>query len=134
MVHFADGKSGPEAHSVSALLGLRVEGKDILMALFGESTQPPLGMQEPGRCLAMYGPTALQASIGVSWRQRVMEPQARGWFGADVMKGECKEAIVIHGSLAKDNRRLGDVWILKFEWAIVIFSDLPDTTHIPNVY
>jgi hypothetical protein len=32
------------------------------------------------------------------------------------MKGEeGKEAIVVHGDLAEDNCRLGDVWIMKFD-------------------
>ena len=43
-------------------------------------------------------------------------PQPRGWFDADVIKGEGgKEAIVVHGGLAEDNSRLGDVWIMEFE-------------------
>ena len=41
-------------------------------------------------------------------------PQPRGWFDADVAKDvKGKEAIVVHGGLAEDNSRLGDVWIME---------------------
>jgi hypothetical protein len=43
-------------------------------------------------------------------------PVARGWFGADVVTdGDGEQAVVVHGGLAEDNSRLGDVWKLEFE-------------------
>jgi hypothetical protein len=39
-------------------------------------------------------------------------PQPRGWFAAERLGND---GIVIHGGLAEDNSRLGDVWMGKFE-------------------
>jgi hypothetical protein len=43
-------------------------------------------------------------------------PPSRGWFDADVVKGEGmgNDSIVVHGGLGEDNERLDDVWMLKF--------------------
>jgi hypothetical protein len=42
--------------------------------------------------------------------------EARGWFNADVKKGEeGNETTVVLGGLTEDNCRLGDVWIMKFD-------------------
>lgn len=38
-------------------------------------------------------------------------PDARGWFGADVVG---RDTIVVQGGLGEANNRLGDVWSLSF--------------------
>jgi hypothetical protein len=42
-------------------------------------------------------------------------PRGRGWFDADVVRVEGKDAVVVVGGLGEENERLDDLWILKFE-------------------
>ena len=42
-------------------------------------------------------------------------PVARGWFGADVVRGGEKEGVVLQGGLDGSNARLGDVWLLEID-------------------
>jgi hypothetical protein len=41
-------------------------------------------------------------------------PRGRGWFGADVVRIEGREAVVVVGGLGEGNERLDDAWVLKF--------------------
>jgi hypothetical protein len=41
-------------------------------------------------------------------------PRGRGWFDADVVKIEGKDAVVVVGGLGEGNERLDDLWILEF--------------------
>ncbi|PKX97573.1 Kelch repeat protein [Aspergillus novofumigatus IBT 16806] len=98
----ADGVSGPEARSVSALLPVRI----------GVGDPSALGHQGAGK---MLGDVWVFDMEERSWRrvdaQGAEAPCARGWFAADVL-GE--NAIVVQGGLDESNGRLGDVWILSF--------------------
>lgn len=110
-----DGKSGPEARSVSALLALKIKGKDTLVTLFGERDPSSLGHAGAGK---MLGDVWAFDIAGESWIKVETDgdvPQPRGWFDADILREEDgKEAIVVHGGLAEDNNRLGDVWLMRF--------------------
>ncbi|GIC89205.1 Kelch repeat protein [Aspergillus udagawae] len=108
----ADGVSGPEARSVSALLPVRIGGRVALVTLFGERDPSALGHQGAGKMLDDVWVFDVEER---SWRrvdaQGSETPRARGWFAADV----CGEnAIAVQGGLDESNGRLGDVWILSF--------------------
>jgi hypothetical protein len=111
-----DGKAGPEARSVGALLALGIKGRETLVTLFGERDPSSLGHAGAGK---MLGDVWAYDIVSGKWMKIEAvgdTPQPRGWFDADVVKGEDdKEAIVVHGGLAEDNSRLGDVWIISFE-------------------
>ncbi|KAK3080630.1 hypothetical protein LTS18_014608, partial [Coniosporium uncinatum] len=110
----ADGKTGPEARSVGALLPLQGEGKQVLVTLFGEHDPSSLGHAGAGKMLGNVWAYDIEAATWTEVKASGQAPQPRGWFDADVLKtSEGKEAIVIHGGLAEDNSRLGDVWIMK---------------------
>ncbi|RHZ55083.1 hypothetical protein CDV55_102501 [Aspergillus turcosus] len=108
----ADGVSGPEARSVSALLPVRLGGRVSLVTLFGERDPSALGHQGAGKMLDDVWVFDVEER---SWRrvdaQGAETPCARGWFAADV-HGE--SAVVVQGGLDESNGRLGDVWILSF--------------------
>lgn len=112
----ADGKGGPEARSVGALLALEIDGRGSLVTLFGERDPSALGHEGAGK---MLGDVWAFDVAGESWRKVEAQgdvPQPRGWFDADVVRGEDgKQAVVVHGGLAEDNSRLGDVWVMRFE-------------------
>ena len=116
ITYSADGKSGPEARSVGALLALQVNSKKFLVTLFGEHDPSSLGHAGAGR---MLGDAWAYDIAARNWTELKAEgdwPQPRGWFDADVLKGNMgQEAIVIHGGLAEDNNRLGDIWIIELE-------------------
>jgi hypothetical protein len=111
----ADGTTGPEARSVFSLLPLTTKGKEYLVALFGERDPSSLGHAGAGKMLGdvwVYD-IALKrwAKLDASGNDSV--PQPRGWFDADVVRGQDgTESIVIHGGLGENNERLGDVWLL----------------------
>jgi N-acetylneuraminic acid mutarotase len=107
----ADGVSGPEARSVSALLPVRIGCRVALVTLFGERDPSALGHQGAGK---MLGDVWVFGVEERSWMRVDVQgeaPRARGWFAADVL-GE--NAIVVQGGLDESNGRLGDVWILSF--------------------
>lgn len=112
----ADGEGGPEARSVGALLALEIDGRESLVTLFGERDPSALGHEGAGK---MLGDVWAFDVAGESWRKVEAQgdvPQPRGWFGADVVRGvDGKQAVVVHGGLAEDNSRLGDVWVMRFE-------------------
>ena len=114
VIYPADGKSGPEARSVSVLLPL--PSKNTLVTLFGERDPSSLGHAGAGK---MLGDVWGYDIVGGNWIRLEANgeaPQPRGWFDADIVKEyNGKEAIVVHGGLAEDNTRLGDVWVMELD-------------------
>ncbi|MCJ1467200.1 hypothetical protein MMC07_005823 [Pseudocyphellaria aurata] len=110
----ADGTSGPEARSVGALLPLRVHNALFLITLFGEHDPSSLGHAGAGKMLSDVWAYNIAAGSWTKSEPKGDWPQPRGWFDADVWRQNGgKEAIVVHGGLAEDNSRLGDVWVLE---------------------
>lgn len=112
----ADGNTGPSARSVSALLAPQVDNKCFLVTLFGEHDPSSLGHAGAGK---MLGDVWAYDIADGSWGKLQVTgelPQPRGWFDADVAHGNNgREAIVIHGGLAEDNSRLGDIWSMELD-------------------
>lgn len=113
----ADGVVGPGARSVAALLAIKTpNGRDALVTLFGEQDPSSLGHAGAGK---MLGDVWAFDVLDGTWSKVVVRgedgPAPRGWFGADVLADEGRCAVVVHGGLAEDNTRLGDVWKLVFE-------------------
>jgi len=108
----ADGKTGPEARSVGALLPVTVEGNTMLLTLFGERDPSSLGHAGAGKMLGDYW---LYNIAKDHWQKgedtSSDRPAARGWFGADVVDDS---KIVVVGGLGETNERLNDAWILSF--------------------
>lgn len=112
-----DGVDGPEARSVSALVTLEVGGRKTVVTLFGERDPSALGHAGAGKMLAdawafdvhekKWAKVEAESASGKS-------PAPRGWFDADVAEEDGRQVIVVHGGLAEDNSRLGDVWKLTF--------------------
>lgn len=112
----ADGIQGPEARSVATLLAVRLPGKEsALVTMFGERDPSSLGHAGAGKMLDDVWIFNVKSS---AWAKVVFSgqsaPAARGWFAADVLKQQDGDAIIVHGGLAEDNTRLGDVWRLDF--------------------
>ncbi|KAI9679716.1 MAG: hypothetical protein M1822_007322 [Bathelium mastoideum] len=113
----ADGLHGPEARSVSTLACTKVQGKKQLVTMFGERDPSSLGHAGAGKMLSDVWIWDLQDKV---WSKVAIDnesgsPAARGWFAADVVKDEPDTgSIIVHGGLAEDNTRLGDVWLLQF--------------------
>ncbi|EED17364.1 Kelch repeat protein [Talaromyces stipitatus ATCC 10500] len=107
-----DSKSGPIARSVCALLPVAVGDKSYVVTLFGESDPSNLGHQGAGKMLGDVWAFDIERK---TWHkvdaQGDVIPDARGWFGADVVG---KDTIVVQGGLGEANNRLGDVWRLDF--------------------
>lgn len=106
----------PEARSVSALLPVHVGGKQYLATLFGERDPSSLDHAGAGKMLSDVWLFDLESQ---KWSKVDGNdggvPAPRGWFDADVVQNvDGKQAIVVHGGLAEDNSRLGDVWMLEF--------------------
>jgi hypothetical protein len=112
----ADGTQGPKPRSVGSLLAIKIDGKPSLVTLFGEGEPSDLGHAGAGR---MFADCWLYDITGDSWsvlQAQGQIPAPRGWFAADVaVDGVGKEVIVVHGGLAEDNSRLGDVWKLELK-------------------
>ena len=107
-----DETGGPSARSVGTLLPVQVGGRDMLVTMFGECDPSSLGHQGAGR---MLDDVWAYDVADETWRRVNAEgkkPQSRGWFAADVQRS--KKEVVVHGGLAEDNTRLGDVWTLAF--------------------
>jgi hypothetical protein len=86
------------------------------VTLFGEHDPSLLGHAGAGK---MLGDVWAYDIAGERWSKLETMgdvPQPIGWFDADTVKGnEGSDAILLHGGLAEENSRLGDVWIMKFE-------------------
>ncbi|KAL7795780.1 hypothetical protein V8C37DRAFT_373412 [Trichoderma ceciliae] len=112
----ADGIRGPEARSVATLLAVRIAGREsVLLTMFGERDPSTLGHAGAGKMLDDVWAFNIKSS---TWSKvefsRESAPAARGWFAADVLKQQGGDAVIVHGGLAEDNSRLGDVWRLDF--------------------
>ncbi|KAF9046948.1 kelch repeat protein [Hymenopellis radicata] len=107
-----NGVQGPEPRSVSALVAVKVQEQWHLLTMFGERDPSALGHAGAGKMLG----DVWAFDVGHrKWAKIEPEgdgPAPRGWFGADVTKD--KYAVIVHGGLAEDNSRLGDVWKLQF--------------------
>lgn len=110
-----DGIQGPGPRSVSALLAAQVEGKDYIFTLFGERDPSSLGHAGAGKMLGDVWAFDLESQKWSEIKTAGVGPAPRGWFDADVMQDQSgKQALIVHGGLAEDNSRLGDVWKLEF--------------------
>ncbi|KAK5946258.1 hypothetical protein PMZ80_000400 [Knufia obscura] len=107
----ADGISGPEARSVGALLPVKVDGRDMLVTLFGERDPSSLGHAGAGKMLGDWWMYDIAEDKWVKGETSGDVPPARGWFDADVVDGS---KIVVAGGLSETNERLDDVWTLSF--------------------
>lgn len=112
-----DGKTGPEARSVCAMVGVRVGGREKLVTLFGERDPSGVGHEGAGKMLGDVWMWDLEER----WWTRIEAggedgvPDPRGWFDADVVRVEGgNDKVVVHGGLGEDNERLMDVWLLSF--------------------
>ncbi|KAF2180375.1 galactose oxidase [Zopfia rhizophila CBS 207.26] len=113
----ADGNAGPEPRSVCTLLPLKIQSKEKLVTLFGERDPSALGHAGAGKMLG----DVWVYDIDENWWTKPEAsgsgglPDPRGWFAADVVKGQDgKNSIVVHGGLGENNERLTDVWMLSF--------------------
>lgn len=109
-----DGISGPGSRSVSCLLAIDINHRPSLVAMFGERDPSSLGHEGAGK---MLGDVWVCDILSRRWTEVKAvpggEPEARGWFDADVTRRSGKEEIVVHGGLNSANERLGDVWLLE---------------------
>lgn len=114
-IAFSAGQDGPEARSVGALAVVSIDGRDLMVTLFGERNPSSLGHEGAGKMLRDVWAFDLETKV---WER--VEPEAgteipapRGWFDADAVSStSVPGAIIVHGGLAEDNSRLGDVWKL----------------------
>ena len=110
-----DGKTGPGARSVAALVPVRKYGNVTLVTLFGESDPSSLGHLGAGKMLSDSWAYSIQDKTWVKIDGPSVEvPQARGWFDADVVSMGGDEGIVVVGGLGESNERLDDAWLLRF--------------------
>ncbi|KAI6843054.1 galactose oxidase [Hortaea werneckii] len=110
-----DGKQGPGARSVAALLPVTIASHISLVTLFGESDPSSLGHQGAGKMLSDVWAYSL---CDKAWSQVAVEgtdlPAGRGWFDADVVQANGRASIVVAGGLGESNDRLDDAWLLSF--------------------
>lgn len=109
-----DGKAGPGPRSVSALNAVTMKGKFYLVTLFGECDPSSLGHAGAGKMLSDVWAFDVHGQDWVRVETTGDSPAPRGWFDADVAQKEGHDAVIVHGGLAEDNSRLGDVWRLDF--------------------
>jgi N-acetylneuraminic acid mutarotase len=110
-----DGRRGPEPRSVSGLVAVKVKGRDLLLTLFGERDPSSLGHAGAGKMLADVWVFDIKDEEWTKVEASGDAPLPRGWFGTDVMQDQDgKHVVIVHGGLAEDNSRLGDVWKLQF--------------------
>lgn len=115
-----DGVAGPSPRSVGTLLAMKdAAGRPVLVTMFGECDPSSLGHAGAGKMLADAWAFDIQSQ---AWKKLEFEgrgddddvpPPPRGWFAADTADGAT--AAIVHGGLAEDNSRLGDVW--RLDWA-----------------
>jgi len=85
------------------------------VTLFGESDPSSLGHMGAGKMLSDAWAFSLEdASWSLISAQSAERPNGRGWFGADTVEIDGREAVVVVGGLGEANERLGDVWLLTF--------------------
>lgn len=110
--YMPDGKAGPEARSVAALLPLRLSGRSTLMTLFGEHDPSSLGHAGAGKMLGNFWLYDIDADKWTKGRTSSgAKPAPRGWFAADAID---ESSVVVSGGLNEANQRIDDVWVLSF--------------------
>lgn len=109
-----DGKSGPGPRSVSTLVAVTVKSKTYLVTIFGECDPSSLGHAGAGKMLSDVWAFDVDGQDWVRVETTGGSPDPRGWFDADTVREDGTDAIVVHGGLAENNSRLGDVWRLDF--------------------
>ncbi|KAK4569489.1 hypothetical protein LTR86_003252 [Recurvomyces mirabilis] len=111
----ADGKSGPGARSVSALVPITINGAVCLITSFGESDPSSLGHYGAGK---MLGDVWAFSLVDQVWHKVETHPtnipQPRGWFDADAVNVGGTDGVVVVGGLDDSNERLADAWLLTF--------------------
>ena len=118
ITYTADGESGPEPRSVATLLTVKTSDKrNILITMFGEHNPSALGHAGAGKMLNNVWAFDIDTE---KWEKVTVggdgdSPAPRGWFSADVRRQEGGDVVILHGGLAEDNSRLGDVWQLQFD-------------------
>ncbi|KAF7554432.1 hypothetical protein G7Z17_g2885 [Cylindrodendrum hubeiense] len=113
-----DGSEGPEARSVATLLAVRTpSGRDVLVSMFGERDPSSLGHAGAGKMLTDVWAFDIEKEAWSLVKATGKDdlPAPRGWFDADTLKQSTGDAIIVHGGLAEDNSRLGDVWRLDIQ-------------------
>ena len=99
-----------EPRSVGVLLAISINAKDYLVTMFGEGQPSSLGHAGAGKMFKDIWSFDLEAETWQRVETNRPTPDPRGWFDADVA---ADQSIVLHGGLAEDNSRLGDVWKLR---------------------
>ncbi|KAF2773728.1 kelch repeat protein [Teratosphaeria nubilosa] len=110
----ADGKSGPGARSVGALLPARIGGHQYLVTMFGESDPSSLGHQGAGKMLSDVWAFNVDTSKWQQLETKGKAPSPRGWFDAAAVTIDGSGSIAVSGGLDESNERLDDVWLLSF--------------------
>lgn len=111
----ADGKTGPGARSVAALVPVNIPGRGtVLVSVFGESDPSSLGHQGAGKMLSDAWGYEIQNGKWAAIDVKGEGPEGRGWFDADIIEVEGKDGVVVSGGLGESNERLDDLWILRF--------------------
>ncbi|KAB5582671.1 kelch repeat protein [Coniochaeta sp. 2T2.1] len=110
-----DGHEGPEPRSVSALVALVIADRGFLLTMFGERDPSALGHMGAGKMLGDLWAFDIEQEEWANLEfQGDTTPAPRGWFDADVLRDEDgSNAVIVHGGLAEDTSRLGDVWKLQ---------------------
>ncbi|TKX21047.1 galactose oxidase-like protein 5 [Elsinoe australis] len=110
----ADGKEGPGRRSVGALLAMRVDGRDVLVTLFGEGEASSLGHAGAGKFWGDVWAFDVERRKWTEVQQKGEKPERRGWFAADVVGNDTG---AVQGGLGEGNERLDDLWTFKLEAA-----------------
>lgn len=105
-----DGVNGPESRSVAALVAVTAQEKTYIVTLFGERDPSSLGHAGAGKMLADVWAFDVDEQTWTRVEAQGPHPDPRGWFDADAAQG----SVIVHGGLAADISRLGDLWELKF--------------------
>jgi len=113
ITYHADGVSGPEPRSVCVLVALKLSGKDFLVTMFGEHDPSSLGHAGAGKMLGDVWVFDIENRKWCRVEAQGEAPAPRGWFDADVESKGGNDHVIVHGGLAEDNSRLGDVWRLE---------------------
>ncbi|KAH7309045.1 kelch repeat protein [Stachybotrys elegans] len=109
----ADGKQAPEARSVATLMAVPVGEQGFLVTMFGERDPSSLGHAGAGKMLGDVWAFDLGAGTWSAVKPANDAPPPRGWFDAALLtEPSGRPSIIVHGGLAEDNTRLGDVWRL----------------------
>ncbi|KAK1768118.1 kelch repeat protein [Phialemonium atrogriseum] len=100
--------------SVLTLVAVKAKGWGYLVTMFGERDPSSLGHAGAGKMLADVWAFDVQELKWAKIEPVGDAPPPRGWFDADMVREDGgKHAIIVHGGLAEDNSRLGDVWKLQ---------------------